>query len=120
MLEGLRELLTVASSAALPAIHTRHRVIGTDACHFMAPATRSEGGEEAGKLFLTAQRVIFAAGHVTAAPWHRVRAVVRDGRALALTVAGAGDWVFRCNTYGDAMVACHLADRLRQSVGGRP
>ena len=114
MTEGLRQLLAVAGQRELPVIATRHRVIGADVCHFIAPATKIDSGDEVGKLFLTAQRLIFVGGAVATVPWHRVRGLVREGRAVGVSVSGADGWQFRCNTYGDALLACHLAGRLRQ------
>jgi hypothetical protein len=114
MLEGL-ELLLAASAAPLPVLATQHRVIGSDACHFVAPATLSGNVDTPGKIFVTSERLIFAAGRVQSWPWHRVRRLARVERALLATVAGAGEDVqLVCNTYGDAMIAAALSSRARR------
>lgn len=113
MLDGLTQLVAIADGAALPVLETQHRVIGTDTCHFAAPATLLLDVGTPGKLFLTSQRMIFAGGRVQSWPWHRLRDVVRRGRELNLVVAG-GDTLVRlqCNTFGDAMTARYIAQRL--------
>ena len=115
MIEGLEQVQAVVAAPALPLVVTQHRVIGLDICHFVAPVGLLGDVTAPGKLFLTADRVIFATGRVQTWPWHRIRDVVRSGRVLAV-VANGGDEVLRvqCNTYGDALVARHLAGRLRQ------
>jgi hypothetical protein len=116
MLEGLAQLVALAEGAALPILATQHRVIGTDACHLTAPASLAAGpgGIDApGKLFVTSHRLIFAAGTVTAWPWHRVRRINRAGYDLLIEIAGRPEPVrLRCNTYGDALCVCYLATRL--------
>jgi len=118
MLEGLRELVALASRPALPVLTSQHRVIGTDACHFIAPVTMTEPAGAAGKLFLTSRRLVLVAGGVSARPWHAVRQLSRRGRHLTI---GSGDSAvqIQCNTYGDALVAHHMAAQLSKS-GGRP
>lgn len=111
--EGLARLIELSSNGELPRVETQHRVIGHDTCHFVAPASVAGQSEAAGKLFLTSQRIVFASQGVRAWPWHRVREVGRLGRDLVLTVAGIEDPVqIQCNSYGDAMVAAHLARGL--------
>jgi hypothetical protein len=43
MIAGLRQLAEVALAPDLPTMATQHRVIGADACHFIAPASRVAG-----------------------------------------------------------------------------
>ena len=115
MIDGLSQVQAIVSLAALPVVVTQHRVIGADVCHFVAPASQGGDVAEAGKLFLTAERLIFAAGRVQAWPWHRVREVERAGRSIAVvTTSGAEALRLHCNTYGDALVVRHLAGRLRK------
>jgi hypothetical protein len=115
MIEGLRDLLTVLETGELPTVATQHRVIGTDICHLVAPASIVDLSGAAGKLFVTSNRLVFAAGSVRAAPWHRVRGVARAGRDVLVTIAGVGEPLhLRCNTYSDALVARHMADTLRR------
>ncbi len=113
MLDGLEQLLT-CTETELPIVHTQHRVIGSDRCHFVAPATLTGDVDVPGKLFLTSHRVVFAGGRAQAWPWHRVRNVVRQERSLVLQLNGSADERrIHCNTYGDAIVASHFAGRLR-------
>jgi hypothetical protein len=116
MLDGLRQLLAIASAAELPIVETQHRVIGADRCRFVAPATLVQDVGTPGKLFVTSNRLVFAGGRVQAWPWHRVRGMTRQGRDLLIVLAGGSDIVrLQCNTYGDAMIARHLARRLTGS-----
>lgn len=114
MLEGLEQLLA-SRSEPVPVVHTQHRVIGEDVCHFVAPATLSAEVDAPGKIFVTSRRLIFAGGRVQAWPWHRVRRLVRLERALVVAIAGGPDAVhLTCNTYGDALVAASLANHVRR------
>lgn len=114
MIEGLEALLRL-SAGQLPLVETQHRVIGQDLCHAAIPASLTGQTDVPGKLFLTSNRLVFAGGRVLAWPWHRVRSVTRVERAILVGVAGAGEPVqIACNTYGDAMVSVHMADRLRR------
>jgi len=112
MLDALERLCEIAQAPALPIIDTQHRVIGTDACHFMAPVSAPDHGDASGKLFLTSQRVIFAGGASIAWPWHRVRRVARHDRDAVFEGGDSLALRLRCNTYGDAAVATLVAERL--------
>jgi hypothetical protein len=115
MLDGLRQLLAVAATTELPTVVTQHRVIGADACYFVAPVSLAGDVAVPGKLFLTADRLIFASGKVQAWPWHRVHDVVRDGRSVGVLLNGGSEGArWQCNSYGDALVIWHLAGRLRK------
>jgi hypothetical protein len=112
MIDGLEQLLAVMQSDQLPRVETGHRVIGSDACHLVAPVTLADS-PLGGKLFITAARVVFSSGGVKAWPWHRVRAITRIDRDLVVSVTGVGDALHvRCNTYADALVVAHMARRL--------
>jgi hypothetical protein len=80
-------------------------------CHLITPVTF--GGSEAapGKLFLTSRRLIVVTAGVTTRPWHATRRIERLGRSL---LAGAAESLLeiRCNSYGDALAAHHIASRL--------
>ncbi|MFI5178276.1 MAG: hypothetical protein ACHQO8_06925 [Vicinamibacterales bacterium] len=115
MIDGLAQVLGVVAAPALPVVVTQHRVIGTDVCHFVAPVSLTGNVSVPGKLFLTAERRIFAGGRVQAWPWHRVHDVIRAGRVLAVVLTGGTEGLrAQCNTYGDALVARHVAGRKRR------
>jgi hypothetical protein len=113
MLEGLEQLAALAG--AEPAvIQTQHRVVGTDACHMVAPACLVGITDHPGKLFITSRRLIHVGESVRSWPWHRIGGVERTDRALEITILGAPDTVnLICNSYGDAMAAAHLARRFQ-------
>lgn len=112
MLDALERLCELAHAVELPVIATQHRVIGTDACHFMAPVSAPDHGDASGKLFLTSQRVVFAGGASIAWPWHRVRRTARHDRDVVFEGGDALTLRLRCNTYGDAAAAALVAERL--------
>jgi hypothetical protein len=112
-IRGLRERLAY-TDAELPVLHTQHRVIGSDRCHFVAPASLAGDVDVPGKLFLTSQRVVFAGGRAQSWPWHRVRNISRQERSLVLQINGTNDGLrLNCNSYGDAIIARYVASRLR-------
>jgi hypothetical protein len=114
MIEGLDHLCDVAETEAIPVLDTQHRVIGADACHFMAPVGAPDHGDAIGKLFLTSQRVIFAGGASIAWPWHRVRRVSRHERDVLFEGGDTLALRLRCNSYADALAAAAIGERLRQ------
>jgi hypothetical protein len=114
MLDGLERLSALAQQPALPVVPTQHRVIGQSLCHFLAPASLIDQVDASGKLFVTADRLVFAAGQVQQWPWHSVTALTRADRDLLVVVRGRPDEVrLRLNTYGDALEVMALAERLR-------
>ncbi len=114
MIDGL-ERLTAISGGDLPILDTQHRVVGTEACHLVAPASLIGLTDEPGKLLITSGRLIHAGATLRTWPWHRIGGVDRTERALEVTILGAPDTVnVLCNTYGDAMAAAHLARRLQR------
>ena len=113
ILDGLEQVLALASQPALPVMATQHRVIGPDTCHFAAPASLVGESESSGKLFVTSARLVFAGPRVQSWPWHRVRRIQRQDRALTIVIAGAAEAaVLLCNSYGDAMIISHMSARL--------
>lgn len=114
MIEALDHLCAVSESAVIPVLDTQHRVIGTDACHFMAPVGAPDHGDAIGKLFLTSQRVIFAGGASIAWPWHRVRRVSRHERDVLFEGGDTLALRLRCNNYADALAAAAIGERLRR------
>lgn len=120
MIDGLRSLQQLAALPALPVVVTQHRVIGSDVCYRVAPVTLAGEAGAVGKLFLTSARLIFAAGAVTAFPWHRVREVVRRDRDVIVTATGGAALHVRANNYADALAVCFLAGRLKAGSGVSP
>jgi hypothetical protein len=112
MIAGLRQLAEIAASADLPAVVTQHRVIGSDTCHFIGPASRVGGTDSSGKLFLTSTRLVLVTGAVASWPWHRVTSVARVDRDVIFSVSGGDAVHVRLNTFGEALVVHHLAERL--------
>jgi hypothetical protein len=113
MLSGLRDLVALVTAPELPTVPTQHRVIGPDRCHLIAPVSLGADVGSAGKLFLTATRLVFVSGRPMAWPWHRVRKVTRAGRDLVVNVAGEPEpLLLRCNSYGEAIAAIYMMKRL--------
>lgn len=114
MIDGLERLLALAGERALPVFATQHRVIGSEVCHFIAPVSLIEDVDVAGKLFATAERLVFAAGSVRQWPWHAMAAITRVERDLVIDLRGRPSAArLRTNTYGDALLLVALAERLR-------
>ena len=120
MIAGLRQLADVASQPTLPSVATQHRVIGSDTCHFIGPASRVAETDSSGKLFLTSTRIVLVTGSVAAWPWHRVTSVGRVDRDVVFTVAGGDPVQVRLNTFGEALVVRHVAERLSTKRVGAP
>jgi hypothetical protein len=114
MLDGLERLVALGQAASLPVVATQHRVIGTEACHFITPVSLIENVDVAGKLFATAERLVFAAGTVRQWPWHAVATMTREERDVVIDLRGRPAAArLRANTYGDALFLIALAERLR-------
>jgi hypothetical protein len=114
-LQDLAELTASVRAAGLPAVETGHRVVGSDRCHFTAPASMpDEPSEPSGRLLLTSGRAIFVGGsHGATAPWHSVGEARQLDRDLVLIRSDRDKlYRFRCNTYSDALRAAFLAREL--------
>lgn len=111
MLEGLDALMAFAH-ADLPVLTTQHRVIGTDTCHFIAPASLVDQVDSGGKVLVTSTRIIFAAGTVQSWPWHLIARVRREDRDLLVDLKGRPAVHLRLNTYDAALVIAALVGRL--------
>ena len=117
-LEQLREAQRTVGAGALPVVETHHRVIGTDRCHFTAPASLPSDEHQAhGRLLLTSVRAVFVGGgRTSASPWHAVHEVARLERDVLLLRADRSPAAhYRFNTYGDAVLCAFLAGRLRRA-----
>lgn len=121
-LETLRALQRAAAGGSLPVIETHHRVVGTDACHFTAPASLPvDESHASGRVLFTTSRAIFIGGARPASTaWHAVHEVLRSERDLVLVRADHSPAAhFRFNTFGDAVAAAFLARHLRKSRAPR-
>lgn len=114
MIDGLERVMALVGDPALPVLATQHRVIGHEVCHFIAPVSLIEEVDVSGKLFATAERIVFAAGTVRQWPWHAVAALRRVERDVVIDLRGRPAAArLRTNTYGDALLLVALAERLR-------
>jgi len=111
MREGL-EALAAFERSDLPVLHTQHRVIGSDACHYMAPASVIAEVDAGGKVFVTSAKIIFASGSVVSWPWHLITRIRREERDLVIDLKGRPAVRLRVNTYGDALLIEALVVRL--------
>ena len=114
-LQDLAELATSVRAGGLPAVETGHRVVGTDRCHFTAPASMpDEASQPSGRLLLTSGRAIFVGGaHGATVPWHSVGEALHVDRDLVLIRSDRDKlYRFRCNTFSDALRAAFLAREL--------
>jgi len=117
MLEGLATVCGQLTQleTGLPSVETGHRVIGTEACHFSAPAFMpDEPSQPAGRLLFTGARAVFVgAGKPSTIPWHSIAEVHYSARDVLLMRADRERlYRFRTNSYADALCATQLALRL--------
>ena len=122
MLGGLAELVALAEASALPAVATGHKVVGSETCHFTAPASRPDDPAQAsGRLLFTGRRAIFAGGaRALSFAWHTVNDVVQSQRDIVLVGRTAeAVHTFRCNTYADALCGAFVARALTGSRSRR-
>ena len=128
MLEGLTALVDLTASlrdGQLPHVVTGHRVVGTDACAFSAPASLPDDpAQPAGRVILTDRRAIFAGGgrrrRRRMAP-RRLGASGRSRPAARARSAPARVHRFRFNSYADALCGAAIARHLtpRRNLGSR-
>jgi hypothetical protein len=118
MLDALRQLIALTrelNAARVPSVHTSHRIVGNDTCHFSAAVSMPDDpAQPTGRLLLTSTRAAFAGGaRLPPLPWHAVRAVVQDGRDVVFVLA-IGDRIvrFRCNSFADAVCGAAIARHL--------
>ena len=118
MLDALEHVLEFAVAVAqdgLPTIPTGHRVVGTDICHFTAPASMPDDpAQPSGRLLLTNARAIFVGGTrgLTVA-WHAVAPpVLADRDVLLVRHDGTALYRVRCNSFDDALCAGFVARQL--------
>ena len=111
--EGHARVRLAEAAGALPVLETQHRAIGQDICHLAVPASMPDRADAFGKFFLTDKRVIFAGPSPVAMGIGRVIKATRDQRDVVI-VAGGDLLRFRCNSFGDAMLAVWIIDRIKQ------
>lgn len=115
MEDGLDAVRAAEAAGTLPVLETQHRAIGTDVCHLAVPVSMPDRADAFGKLFLTDRRVIFSGpGSMALGHGHIIRAE-RHERDVVIVAGGAGLLRFRCNSFGDAMLAVWIIDRLRKA-----
>ena len=115
MADGLDAVRRAEQAGALPVLETQHRAIGADACHLAVPASMPDKSDAFGKLFVTERRVLFAGGASVSLGIGRIVKVDRHQRDVVLISGGDGLVRFRCNSFGDAMLAVWMIERLKQS-----
>jgi hypothetical protein len=113
MQEGLDRVRQAESAGALPVLETQHRAIGADVCHLAVPASMPDRADAFGKFFLTDKRLVFAGPSPIAIGLGRVIKAARDERDIVI-IAGGDLLRFRCNSYGDAMLAIWMLERLKR------
>jgi len=121
-LDALVELSTVVAQSGPPMLATGHRVVGTDRCHFSAPASLPDDpAQPGGTLLLTSTRAVFAGGaRAVTIPWHRVGECTHHDRDLVLVSTGSQDLQrIRLNNFADALSAVFLARHLASPRAGR-
>lgn len=115
MADGLEAVRHAEQAGALPVLETQHRAIGADTCHLAVPASMPDKADAFGKLFVTNRRVVFAGGASVALGIGRIARADRHLRDVVLVSGGDGLVRFRCNSFGDAMLAVWMIERLKQS-----
>lgn len=129
MLEGLSELSAIAArlrEGDLPVIETGHRVVGSDTCHFSAPASiPDDAAQPSGRMILTGNRAIFAGGgRATSIAWHKIAEILQTERDVLLVLHDRETaHRFRFNSFADALCGAalsrHLARRARPRTADR-
>jgi hypothetical protein len=114
-LDALVELSTTIAQSGPPTIATGHRAVGTDRCHFSAPASMPDDpAQPTGTLLLTSTRMVFVGGaRAVTIPWHNVGECIHQDRdVLLVRVDRQGLQRLRCNTFADSLCAAFLAKHL--------
>lgn len=112
MADGAEAVRHAEAAGTLPVLETQHRAIGTDVCHLAVPASMPDRSDAFGKLFVTDRRVVFAGGASVNLGIGRMIKVDRQQRDVVIVTAG--DLLrFRCNSFGDAMLAVWMIERLK-------
>jgi hypothetical protein len=128
MMEGLAALADIAArlrEGDLPVVETGHRVVGTDVCHFTAPASiPDDAAQPSGRVILTGQRAIFAgSGRAASIAWHKIAEILQTERDVLLVLHDRETaHRFRFNSFADALCGAalsrHFARRTRHRTTG--
>ena len=128
MIDGLAELSALSPrlrQGDLPVIETGHRVVGTDICHFSAPASiPDDSAQPSGRMILTGNRAIFAGGgRSTSIAWHKIAEILQADRDVLLVLHDRETaHRFRFNSFAEALCGAalsrHLMRRARQRTAG--
>ena len=113
--EGLEAVRRAEAAGSLPVLDTQHRAIGSDACHLAVPVSRPDEADAFGKLFITNRRVIFSGPSPVSLGLGHIIKADRQQRDVVIVSGSAGLLRFRCNSFGDAMMAAWLLDKLRKA-----
>jgi precorrin-6B methylase 1 len=114
MEDGAEAVRQAEAAGALPVLETQHRAIGTDTCHLAVPASMPDNADAFGKLFITDRRVVFAGGAPMTVGIGRINKVDRHHRDVVIVSGGDSLVRFRCNSFGDAMLAVWMLQRLKK------
>lgn len=112
MADGLEAVRQAEAAGTLPVLETQHRATGTDLCHLAVPASMPDNADAFGKLFVTNRRLVFAGGAPVAVGLGRINKIDRHGRDVVIVSGGDSLLRFRCNSFGDAMLAVWMLQRL--------
>jgi hypothetical protein len=113
MEDGAEAVRQAEAAGALPVLETQHRAIGTDVCHLAVPASMPDNADAFGKLFVTNRRLVFAGGAPVAVGIGRINKIDRHQRDIVIVSGGDSLLRFRCNSFGDAMLAVWMLQRLK-------
>jgi hypothetical protein len=125
MIDGLSELSALAprlQQGELPVIETGHRVVGSDVCHFSAPASIPDDvAQPSGRMILTGNRAIFAGGgRATNIAWHKIAEVLQTDRDLLLVLHDRETaHRFRFNSFAEALCGAALSRHLMRRARPR-
>ena len=97
----------------LPEVFTTHRAVGSERCHFLAPAWRPDvAGDGGGKLLFTPQRLLYLGTASATLSWAHVAKVEDEGRDIVVRARPDRLLAFRCNSYVDTLRGAWIARQL--------
>jgi hypothetical protein len=109
---------SLAEGGELPVVPTSHRAVAGERCHLVSAASRPDvPGDEGGRLFLTERRLVHLGSPTISIGWPHVLDAHDEGRDLVIRRRSGQVHVFRCNSYGDALLASCMVSRLARPHG---